>query len=473
MGWLIPVTVLPGEVGPRFVGEALPSGDPTVGLDGFRRGPMCDSLVTITGEGVLFAKNSDRDPNEAQPLEWVPAADHQAGSALACTWMEIPQVSHTHAVLVSRPWWMWGAEMGANQHGLVIGNEAVFTRRLRSSGASNRSGWGRTSGTAPGETSVDRSRDQRSLLGMDLVRLALERAVTAEEAVGVIVGLLERYGQGGPCSFERPDFTYDNSFLVADPSGAFVLETSGTAWEAEAVTGPGRSISNGLSIPAFAKAHGDPLRTWKSQGPARRRMTQPLACQASGPADLMEALRSHGATTSPRWSPVHGGLGAPCVHAGGIVVSSQTTASWVSDLRNAPRHWATASSAPCTSLFKPVEVDQPVDLGPAPSNTFDAKSVWWRHELLHRSTLRAHGTLMPRFRRARDRTEARWLAESPSSRSAFAEADRLEQRWLGEVSAAHLADTRPSWVRRRWKAVDRAAGIEVSLSPRGAATFGP
>lgn len=397
---------------------------------------MCDSMVTITGDGVLFAKNSDRDPNEAQPLDWVPAADHVAGDRVSCTWIDIPQVGHTFAVLLSRPWWMWGAEMGANEHGVVIGNEAVFTRA---------------------------EAGEKALLGMDLVRLALERAATAEEAVSIMVDLLERHGQGGPCSYERTGFTYDNSFLVADPAGAFVLETAGSQWATEVVTGPGRSISNGLSIPAFARTHRRGLRTWVAAASARRSRTESLACRASGPGDLMEALRSHGDTTAPHWSVVHGGLEAPCVHAGGLVVSSQTTASWVSDLRHGVRHWATGSSGPCTSLFKPVAVAYPLDLGPPATHRFDPQVPWWRHELLHRTTISAHSTLTPRYRYARDRTEARWIADPPTSASAFGEAERLERRWLGDVAAAHLPDDRPVWVRRTWKALDRAAGIDLAV----------
>ncbi len=397
---------------------------------------MCDSMVTITDDGVLFAKNSDRDPNEAHILEWVPSADHDAGDRVACTWIDLPQVDHTLAVLLSRPWWLWGAEMGANEHGVVIGNEAVFTR------------------SPPGG---------KALLGMDLVRLGLERAATAEDAVSVMVDLLERHGQGGPCSYERSGFTYDNSFLVADPAGAIVLETSGSRWATEVVAGPGRAISNGLTIPAFARAHRRRLRTWTSAAATRRARTEPLACRASGPADLMEVLRSHGETTAPRWSPVHGGLMAPCVHAGGLVASSQTTGSWVSDLRHGSRHWATATSAPCTSLFKPVAVDAPLDLGPPPTNVFDPQATWWRHELLHRTTIGAHATLMPRYRYARDRTEARWLADPPTPADAFAEAERLERRWLADVAAAHLPDHRPRWVRRAWKATDRAARIDLPV----------
>ena len=151
---------------------------------------VCDSMVTITPDGVLFAKNSDRDPNEAQLLEWVAGRRPRCRRAVACTWIDVPQAAHTHAVLLSRPWWMWGAEMGANEHGVVIGNEAVFT--TASPGTRHCWAWTCCGWPWSGPT-------------------------TAEAAVSVMVELLERHGQGGPCSYERPGFTYDNSFLVADP----------------------------------------------------------------------------------------------------------------------------------------------------------------------------------------------------------------------------------------------------------------
>jgi dipeptidase len=398
---------------------------------------VCDCLVSLTDDGVLFAKNSDRHANEAQVLTWVPATDHPPGATVTCTWVSIPQVARTHAVLLSRPWWMWGGEMGANEHGVVIGNEAVFTRE--------RSG-------------------ERALLGMDLVRLALERATRAEEAVAVVVELLERHGQGGPCSYDRPGAVYDNSYLVADGDGAFVVETAGRQWATRVVTGRGTSISNRLTIQPFARHHTAAVRSWASAGGRRRAVTEPLACRAGGPADLMAALRRHGPDRGPapaRWSPLHGGLRAPCVHAGGLVVSSQTTASWVSDLRHGTRHWATATAAPCTSLFKPVDVTSPVELGPLPTNLFDRRTLWWRHELLHRTVLSDQVHHLPRISAARDRIEAAWLADRPSPARAFEEADRLEAAWLAGVDTRR-PDGRPAWVRRSWRALDAAAGMPTA-----------
>ncbi len=268
---------------------------------------MCDTVVVVGDDGVLFAKNSDRDANEGQGLEWHPAASHRDGAILSCTGIEIPQVARTHAVLLSRPFWMWGAEMGANEHGVVIGNEAVFTR----------------------EAEAD-----TGLLGMDLLRLALERADSAEAAVSVMVDLLERHGQGGGCGHEDRSFTYHNSFLVADRSRAVVLETAGSLWATEEVDTGARSISNGLTIPGFAEAHSDTLRTRVSACRHRRAITQGRAEHVSSPEELMTLLRDHGPGRSgPRYAWLNGAMAAPCMHGGGVVTNSQTTGSWVADLR--------------------------------------------------------------------------------------------------------------------------------------------
>jgi dipeptidase len=395
---------------------------------------VCDTLVTLTDDGVLFAKNSDRDANEAQVLRWYPAAEHSPGTSVACTWSTVSQVERTHAVLLSQPWWMWGAEMGANDQGVVIGNEAVFTRAV-----GDRSG---------------------VLLGMDLLRLALERAATAAEAVQVLVGLLEKHGQGGQASYEHPRFRYDNSFLVADATGAFVLETAGRHWAVEEVTGPGRSISNGLTIPGFARAHADPLRGAVASCKPRRARTQRSAAAATEVTDLFAALRDHGPGGAPRWSPVNGALSAPCAHTGGLVTATQSTASWVADLRDGGRHWVTGTSAPCTSLFKPVTVEQPLDVDPVamPTNRYDPAYRWWRHERLHRVAMRDYSAWAP-LAKARDACEADWVAAPPDGAEAFAAADDLEAAWRAELVAAKPRDTRPRWLRALVGRDARRAGL--------------
>jgi len=397
-------------------------------------GASCDTMVVVRPGQVLFAKNSDRDPNESQFLDWRPRRSHPAGARLRCTWVDVAQVRETHAVLLSRPFWMWGAEIGANDHGVVIGNEAVFTRQR----------YART-----------------GLTGMDLLRLALERASSAGDAVAVITELLGQYGQGGGCGHEHRGFTYHNSFIVADATGGYVLETAGRLWAVEKVDSGARSISNGLTIEPFASEQSDRLKTAVSACRVRQPLTQRRAEAATTVADLMATLADHGdGRSEPHYSILNGAMAAPCMHAGGLAAGAQTTASWVAELcPDSASHWVTATAAPCTSLFKPVAVDQPLDLGPEPADRYDPAALWWRHEALHRRVLAQPERCYAVLRADREATQARWLAAPPPPADAFAEADDLLARWTDVVSGADGPDQRPAWVRRYWRKRNQRAGL--------------
>ncbi|NLH06846.1 MAG: peptidase U34 [Chloroflexi bacterium] len=420
---------------------------------------MCDTVVALgsaTADGaVIFGKNSDREPNEAHHLLLVPRARHEPGSTVKCTYIEIPQVEETYAVLLSKPFWMWGAEMGANEHGVVIGNEAVFTK-------------------VPYE--------KTGLLGMDLIRLALERSRTAREALDVITTLLEAHGQGGNCGFAR-DFYYHNSFIIADPTDAWVLETAGRQWAAEQVRDI-RTISNGLTIGSegdlasddlvnyavdrgwckgrddfhFARCYSDFVYTTFGRSHARQCRTTDVLRARKGAItveSVIAALRDHGPASpdaGPDWTPARGIGGRQiCQHAGwGPIRGDQATGSMVSHLTpDAQTHFLTGTSAPCTSIFKPVWIDAGLpDIGPEPTGTYDEATLFWRHEALHRATLRDYATRIRLYADERDELERGFIEGALSCASApqeeraafsarcFEQADQAEADWWKRVQAA-------------------------------------
>ena len=61
---------------------------------------------------------------------------------------------------------------------------------------------------------------------------------------------------------------------------------------------------------------------------------------------------------------------------------------------------------------------EPVDLGPRPEGRFDERTLWWRHERLHRAALRNPAKALPAFERERDEAERRWLANAPAGAAA-------------------------------------------------------
>lgn len=415
---------------------------------------MCDTLVALgiatTDGSVLFAKNSDREPNEAEALQIIPAADHPAGSLVQCTYISIPQVEHTYRVLLARPFWMWGAEMGANEHDVVIGNEALFTKVPYEKG--------------PG------------LTGMDLLRLALERSTSAIEALKVIVDLLEKYGQGGSGGYTHP-FYYHNAFLIADAGSAWVLETAGKQWAAEQVKDV-RSISNAISIGSswdlasndlvafardqgwckgrddfnYARCYSDPLITHFAAARSRAQCSLHALQAARGRIDLakvMSILRSHNGDSQAGWSPSKGLVGADvCVHAGfGPVRINQTAGSMVSHLRSGGSlHWVTGTAAPCTSIFKPVWMDNDLpSAGLVPGEKYDTQALWYRHEKVHRTALANYASAMHLIKGERDFLEGEWAERASElnncgseerlafSTECFRQGDELDQHWLEKL----------------------------------------
>ena len=343
----------------------------------------CDTLVVLGSETrdgrTLFAKNSDRPSTECQPLDPVPPRRPGPGSTVRCTYLEVPDAPETLAVLGSRPWWIWGFEHGVNARGVAIGNEALHTRE------------------APAET---------GLLGMDLVRLGLERGRSADEAKRVITDLLERHGQGGSAQHGGRRY-YHNSFIIADSRGAWVLETSGRHWVARRVRGRA-AISNlatiaddwdeaSRGIEAYAAERGwwkpssgrrfDFRAAFENPEPrfrAEARYGQSCRFLATagrpGVPEMLRHLRDHydgGTVHRPGRADGDPRGWSICMHPG--PATGATAASMVAELgEDGPVVAWCAQTTPCTSVFLPLvvggELPEALTRG---SGDPDPGSAWW------------------------------------------------------------------------------------------------
>lgn len=349
----------------------------------------CDTMVALgnsTKSGhTIFAKNSDRPVTEAQPLVIYPAADYSEGAQVQCTYISIPQVSHTYRVLGSKPYWIWGFEQGVNECGVAIGNEAVWAREPEAR--------------------------ENGLLGMDLLRLGLERGSTAWEALQVITGLLKTYGQGGNAALGM-EHRYNNAFLIADCHEAWILDTCGRRWVARRVKDVA-GISNCYSteeewdldsgdvkeyaydngwisrdVPFhFAKAYSSMSLKHRAAHPRYARLNKLLkAHQGKITIDTIRAIqRDHfeGEILAPRWSPADGLHVSICMHAMLDTASKTAASSHVELIPGETPIWYHAFACPCMSVYAPYTVanELPRSLSSA-GPVYSADSAWWQLERL-------------------------------------------------------------------------------------------
>ena len=434
---------------------------------------MCDTFVLLpeytNNHHFYFAKNSDRDPNEAHEVVLIPEIKHGKEESVKCTYISIAQVEKTHKVLLCKPVWIWGAEMGVNEFGVVIGNEAVFSKI--------------PAGKEPG------------LIGMDYLRLGLERGKTARDALNIITTLLEQYGQSGNCGFMHP-FYYHNSFMIADKNEAWKLETVEKHWIAKKVNGFD-AISNGYTIETewdlispnlismlkgkgwvsngenfnFRESVSDWLITTFSDS-KQRKSCSIRNLSLTGPAttlpDIFSILRSHRDEES--FNPDKGVTGADlCMHSGfGPIRVSQTTGSMVVEQNDDNLViWVTGSSAPCLSVFKPMSISQELNyIGPSPELQYDANSYWWQQERIHRKILENYPELSQNYKQEIKELEANFIdrmkkfdGQTEILADCFDDAIRFQSKWVDKLKNQKIKDTRKIPYKIVWNKNNQLAGI--------------
>lgn len=414
---------------------------------------MCDTFIcppqlSATGNWI-FGKNSDREPNEIQLSKRFPVRTNLSGKQ-QCTFIEVDHVKETFATILSQPIGMWGAEMGINEKGVTIGNEAVFTK-------------------------ISIPKKNTGLTGMDMLRLALESSSTARDALEKLKELNEKYGQDANGGYQS-DFYYHNSFLIADAEEAFVLETAGKYWAVEYVK-TFRAISNGLSIgKEYDEIHPDAInfalkKSWISKGEdfdfakafsafwmprlakcqLRRNAVESHQKSKFSIADAFKTLRTHDSEES--FSPHQATTASVCMHASGLFSPQQTTASMVTEIRKNQPHtvWLTGSAAPCLSIFKPFYFES--DIFP------EEKEHWIRWEQWHRKAIHDYHQAHKETERLRSELESVWIEKDSSliqqsfyenlssfSKEALQNADKI----LSELMQLPLGEKSPFLYRLFW-----------------------
>jgi secernin len=432
---------------------------------------MCDTIValgTATSDGsILFGKNSDREPDEVQNIKIYPGREYKKGSRVKCTYMTIPQAARTAAVMLNQPFWMFGAEMGANEHGVVIGNEALFTREKP---------------------------DVTGLTGMDLLRLALERSRRAAQALEIIIELLERYGQGGNCGY-RQKFFYMNSFLIADAKEAYVLETVKSWWAWKKITDIW-SISNVITLEQdydacssglienalkkgycrkaadfnFRKCYTDKIMTWGAKSEPRLTRSREVLRQKKGSlttTDILAILRDHG--EDEKWTPDKSG-GTICMHAADkLLRRSQSVGSMAAKLgKKSQSFYVTGAANPCLSPYLPVfafGTDTPDGYVQGGAD-YVLASYWWECEKLHRRALwryqPALEAIIPKIKKYENgmisSVERGRTLKQKDIDTYFDTARTLVRNWGAKLDG--LLEKKPGWLfRRYWQGYNKLNGL--------------
>lgn len=311
-----------------------------------------------TVDGQTFFGQNLHGPNQLSArLCLKPGRDFAPGELSGIPDLAIPQVRRTQTVL-----------------GLQTHNSCGYRAGLNGAKVA--------AGCLPLEARLHDS--QTGLTGPDLVRLVLERSRSARQGMETLVGLMDRYGQGGAFG-DGSASGCDHAFLIADPREVILIETAGKHWVAQEI-GQVRALVSSRTIrqdwdrisPALSELvigrgawpeDGSKVDFVGSIGDAPEH--HPLAFNRWGRSTLLleeqnghidcgvirRLLRDHGDGIEGSWMPsIDQASSGACRHAG-MLAGSATQASFMTCLSEhmsmPPVAWV-AFGPPCRSVFMPI-----------------------------------------------------------------------------------------------------------------------
>jgi dipeptidase len=186
---------------------------------------------------------------------------------------------------------------------------------------------------------------------------------------------------------------------------------------------------------------------------------------------MFDIMRHHGDGYHPATATAHRNI---CIHAG-----PQENRWWqadgvmVTDVDDrGVLIWVTGTSGNCVSVFKPVflGVDLP-DIGPLPTEHFNPRSLWWKHELLHRRAMADFDGLVPEIRKDFDLLEEQFLNQSESVKKGtllekkefmdycFRKAMDVTETWIARLQACPDLQFNDSAYQAMWQKVNAEAGL--------------
>jgi secernin len=431
---------------------------------------MCDSFVALgnaTSSGsVLLAKSADTEVNEAEHVVRYARREYEEGALVRTTHRTIPQVKITHEIILGRSFWAWGAELGCNEHGVAVGNEAAFSNQKAEA-----------DGTCC----------------LDLCRLPVERGETARQAVEAVGQVVEAFGQGGNCQM-MGNFPFDTGLLIGDRHEAYVVNCAGKHWAARKVDDV-MAISNRYQItddwdlsslepsngakPDFRARFADEKREAEVAALNRECRALDLLRARKGTItvrDMADILRDVGEDPDSYDIPEDELPTRICMHAGPFDARFwHATGAMVTDSSDeGVLVWMTATSATDLSILKPLYFDaQMPEMGPPPQGTYTDGSLWWKHERLHRRAVADYRALKPEIRGDFDALEDEFFAEGPAMKKAnfrvksefvhecWRRAEEATDRWIEKLeSRKYLVED--AAYRAMWDRFNREANVSLA-----------